>query len=124
MKRVSDVDRYLADLPDATRKTLENIRKVIKGAAPQASEGLSYGVPSYKHQGMLVGFGASKAHCSFFVMSSTFLDGFQRELASYETSKGTIRFTPERPLPATLVRKLVKARIRENEARTRSRTRR
>jgi uncharacterized protein YdhG (YjbR/CyaY superfamily) len=73
---------------------------------------------------MLVGFGASKAHCSFFVMSASFLDGFQRELASYETSKGTIRFTPERPIPAALVRKLVKARIEENEARARSRERR
>jgi uncharacterized protein YdhG (YjbR/CyaY superfamily) len=123
MNQVNEVDRYLATVPETARKALRNIRKAIKAAAPEASEGISYGVPAYKHHGMLVGFGASKAHCSFFVMSSTFLDGFQRELAGYETSKGAIRFTPERPLPASLVRKLVKARIKENEARAKSRTR-
>ena len=121
MKQVNEVDRYLATVPEKARKALQNIRKVIKAAAPKASEGISYGVPAYKQDGMLVGFGASKAHCSFFVMSSSFLDAFQRELAGYETSKGTIRFTSERPLPAALVRKLVKARIRENEARAGSR---
>jgi uncharacterized protein YdhG (YjbR/CyaY superfamily) len=123
MNQINEVDRYLAAVPDKVRKTLQNIRKAIKAVAPEASEGISYGVPAYKHHGMLVGFGASKAACSFFVMSSTFLDGFQRELASYETSKGTIRFTPERPLPAGLIRKLVKARVKENEARARSRRR-
>ena len=66
MNQVKEVDRYLAAVPEDARKALQNIRKVIRAAAPKASEVISYGVPAYKHHGMLVGFGASKAHCSFF----------------------------------------------------------
>ena len=115
MKKFASVDAYLRAVPPGPRAALKKLRKTIKAAAPEATEGISYGIPSFKHHGYLVGFAAFKNHCSFF--PGTALTAFKRELTSYETSKGTIRFTPDKPLPAALVRKLVKARIAQNEAR-------
>jgi len=88
----------------------------IQAAAPDATEGISYGIPMFKHHGMLVGYAAFKEHCSLF-MSTALTQAHKKALAPYQTSKGTIRFTIEKPLPAALVRKLVKARIAQNEAR-------
>jgi uncharacterized protein YdhG (YjbR/CyaY superfamily) len=115
MKTFASVAAYLKAVPPAPRAALQKLRKTIKAAAPEATEVISYGIPSFKHHGYLVGFAAFKNHCSFF--PGTALDAFKRELASYETSKGTIRFTVDKPLPAALVRKLVKARVAQNEAR-------
>lgn len=111
-----DVDEYLADVPDIPRATLEKLRKTIKAAAPKATEGISYRIPVYKHLGMLVGFAAFKSHCSFFVMSYAVLRAHREELKQYDLDKGTIRFPLDKPLPAALVRKMVKARVAENEA--------
>lgn len=111
-----DVDQYLAGVPKEARATLEKLRKTIKAAAPMASEGISYQMPMYKHHGMVVGFAAFKDHCSIFPGSAV-MDAHKEELSRYDTSKGTIRFPVNKPLPAALVKKLVKARIRENEAR-------
>jgi uncharacterized protein YdhG (YjbR/CyaY superfamily) len=111
-----DVDEYLAGVPKEARATLEKLRKSIRAAAPMASEVISYQMPMYKHNGMLVGFAAFKEHCSLFPGPAV-IKAHKEELKGYYTSKGTIRFTVDKPLPAALVKKLVKTRIRENEAR-------
>jgi uncharacterized protein YdhG (YjbR/CyaY superfamily) len=108
------IDEYLATLSDDKRAALEALRKVIKTAAPKAEECISYQIPSYRLNGMLVGFGATKKHCAFYLMSSSMVEAHKDELKDYDTSKGTIRFQADKPLPAALVRKLVKARIAEN----------
>jgi uncharacterized protein YdhG (YjbR/CyaY superfamily) len=110
------VDEYLAALPEEARTTLEKLRKTIKAAAPKATEGISYQMPMYKQNGMLVGFAAFKNHCSIFPGSKP-METYKDELKAYKTSKGTIRFPIGKPLPAALVKKLVKARIEENEKR-------
>ena len=110
------VDDYLAALPEEARATLEKIRKTIKTVAPKATEVISYQMPMYKYHGMLVGFAAFKDHCSFFPGANP-VATFKDELKAYKTSKGTIRFPIGKPLPAALVKKLVKARITENEER-------
>lgn len=109
------VDDYLAALPEEARATLEKIRKTIKTVAPKATEVISYQVPMYKHHGMLVGFAAFKDHCSLFPGSKA-IATHKNELKAYETSKGTIRFPVGKPLPAALLKKLVKSCIAENEA--------
>jgi uncharacterized protein YdhG (YjbR/CyaY superfamily) len=113
---IKDTDAYLALQPEDFRTALEKLRDQIRSVAPDAEEVISYQVPAFKYNGMLVSFGAAKAHCAFYVMSSTALEAFEEELKDFKTSKGTIRFTPEKPIPATLVKKIVKARIRENTA--------
>jgi len=112
------VDDYLAALPEEARATLEKLRKVIKAAVPKATEVISYQIPMYKHHGMLVGFAAFKDHCSFFPGANP-IATHKDELKAYETSKGTIRFPIGKPLPAALVKKLVKTRVAENEERLR-----
>ncbi len=114
-----DIDTYLAAVPPEPRAALERLRRTIRAAAPQATETISYGMPTFKQQGALVYFAAFKSHCSFFPGSAGLIRAYQRELAPYKTSKGTIQFTPDRPLPAALVREIVKARVAENEARAR-----
>jgi uncharacterized protein YdhG (YjbR/CyaY superfamily) len=101
---------YLAGLQPAQREALEHLRRAIRAAAPKAEECICYGVPAYRLRGkFLVGFAAAARHCSFYPGSS--VQSFQDELRNYPTSKGTVRFPVDRPLPAALVRKLVKARI-------------
>jgi len=109
------IDEYLAALPSEKREALENLREVIRFAAPKAEECISYGIPAFRQGRMLVAFGATSKHCALYVMSSSLLGAFKDELKGYDTSKGTIRFQANRPLPASLVTKLVKARIAENE---------
>ena len=117
-----DVDDYLARVPEEVRATLEKLRKTIKAAAPRATEVISYQMPMYKQNGMLVGFAAFKDHCSLFPGAAV-MNAHKEELKRYDTSKGTIRFPAGKPLPAMLVKKLVKARIAENEARAAKRLR-
>jgi uncharacterized protein YdhG (YjbR/CyaY superfamily) len=114
---VETVDDYLAALPAKERAVLQELRRVIKSAAPEAEEVISYNIPLYKHRGHLVGFGAFKDHCSLFVTNSAVREQFARELEPYEVEHTTIHFTAENPLPAPLVKKIVKARVAENEAR-------
>jgi len=111
-----NVDEYLAGVPNEARATLEKLRQTIKAAAPMAAEVISYQMPMYKHHGMVIGFAAFKNHCSIFPGSAV-MDAHKKELKRYDTSKGTIRFPAGKPLPAALVKKLVKARIKENEER-------
>jgi 3-methyladenine DNA glycosylase AlkD/uncharacterized protein YdhG (YjbR/CyaY superfamily) len=110
------VDDYLAGLPADQRRALQRLREQIHAAAPKAEECISYQLPTFRQGRVLVGFGATAKHCAFFPMSSTTVAAHARELADFDTSKGTIRFQPGRPLPAALVRKLVKARLAENAA--------
>lgn len=111
-----DVDEYLAGVPKEARATLEKLRQTIKAAAPMASEVISYQMPMYKHHGMVVGFAAFKDHCSLFPGAKA-VATYKDELKAYETSKGTIRFPIGKPLPAALVKKIVKSCIAENEMR-------
>jgi uncharacterized protein YdhG (YjbR/CyaY superfamily) len=114
MKKFASVAAYLRAVPPAPRAALQKLRKTIKAVAPKATEGISYGIPMFKHHGMLVGYAAFKDHCSLF-MSTRLTGALKKVVAPYVASKGTIRFTADKPLPATLVRKLVKARIAQNE---------
>lgn len=112
-----DVDEYLRLLPKPVRTVLEDLRKTIQAAAPAAEEVISYQIPMYKYKGPLVCFAAFKNHCSFYVVKKSILSSFTKELQAYETSGTTIHFTPDSPLPSALVRKIVKLRIKQNEAR-------
>ena len=114
------IDEYLASVPEPARSTLEKVRATIRAAAPpEATESISYRIPMFKYKGVLVGFAAFANHCGLYVTSPSVMQKFAPELGKYETSKGTIRFPVDKPLPATLIRKLVKARIAENESRKR-----
>jgi uncharacterized protein YdhG (YjbR/CyaY superfamily) len=108
------IDNYLAALPADQREALLKLREVIRSAAPTAEEAPSYGIPAFKLNGPLVSYGAAKQHCAFYVMSYEVMKAHAKELEGYDTSTSTIRFTPEKPLPQALVKKLVKARIAEN----------
>ena len=112
----SGVDDYLAALPEDARAALARLRKTIKAAAPKATEVISYQIPAYKHHGLLVGFAALKNHCTFHIMSVEVTSAHAAELKDYKLGKASIRFEADKPLPAALVTKLVKARIAENEA--------
>jgi uncharacterized protein YdhG (YjbR/CyaY superfamily) len=113
----AEIDTFLARLPGEKREALDDLRRVIAAAAPAAVEGIAYGVPAFRYRGRpLVSFGAGKDHCSFYVQSPAVMEAHRDELAAYDTAKGTIRFTPDKPLPASLVTELVKARIAETDA--------
>lgn len=112
------VDEYLERVPEPGRATLEKVRAVIRAAAPKdTAEGISYQVPAYKYKGMLIGFAAFRDHCSLLVMNPSVMDQFTAELKKYTTSKGTIQFPLDKPLPSTLLKKIVKARVAQNDAR-------
>jgi uncharacterized protein YdhG (YjbR/CyaY superfamily) len=109
------VDAYLAAVPEPARSTLNKIRATIRSTVPpEATEGISYGIPAFKYKGALVWFAAFSDHCSLFPGASV-IAAFKNELKAYQTSKGTIRFPVDKPLSAALLKKLVKARIAENE---------
>jgi uncharacterized protein YdhG (YjbR/CyaY superfamily) len=111
------VDEYLAAVPEPARSTLLKIRATIRSAAPkEATEKISYGMPSFQYKGGLIGYAAFKKHCSLFPMSAALIDELEDELAPYRTSKGTLQFPVDKPMPAALVKKLVKARVAQNLA--------
>lgn len=111
------VDRYLATLPADRRAALERVRAAIARLVPEATEGISYGMPAFKLRGHpLVGYANAKHHCALYGMSAG-LDRFAPRLTGFSTSKGTIRFTPDHPVPDDLVADLVRFRVREIDAR-------
>jgi uncharacterized protein YdhG (YjbR/CyaY superfamily) len=117
MAEPTSVDDYLAALPEEPRAALEKVRKTIKAAAPGATETISYQMPTFKHQGrFLVSYAAFKDHCSLFPASGAVMEALGEELKPYFSGKGTLRFTADKPIPAALVRKIVKTRIEENAA--------
>ena len=116
MALAETVDDYLAAVPEDVRAALAKLRKTIKAAAPEATEVISYQIPAYKYHGLLVGFAALKGHCTFHIMSVEVTRAHADDLKGYKTGRASIRFAPDKPLPAALVTKLIKARIAENEA--------
>lgn len=113
-----DVEAYLAQVPEPARTTLEKLRATIRSVVPaETTEKLSYGMPAFHYKGGLVAYAAFKKHCSFFPMQASLIGEMKDELKDYLTSKGTLQFPQDKPLPAALVRKMVKARIAENERR-------
>jgi uncharacterized protein YdhG (YjbR/CyaY superfamily) len=110
------IDEYLARVKPDQRAALEKLRKTIHAVAPKVEECISYGIPAFRFNGrLLVFFGAWANHCAFYPGSSATLKKFSNELRDFHRSKGTLRFSPDRPLPVALLKKLVKARIRENQ---------
>jgi len=116
-RKPKTIDDYLAGVDADKRAALEKLRKMIRAAAPKAEECISYQIPAFRQKGMLVGFGAAANHCALYPMSSATVEVHKKDLKNYDTSKGAIRFQPERPLPAALVRKIVNARLAENKQR-------
>lgn len=111
-----NVEAYFAGLSEPARSMLNNVRATIRSVVPpETTETISYGMPTFKYKGSLVCIGAFSEHCSFFPMSARVVVAFKNELKDFKTSKGTIQFTQDKPLSATLIKKLVKARIAENE---------
>ena len=109
-----DVDAYLAEISGDARKALEELRKAVRAAAPEAEEGFSCGVPAFKFNGKtLVCFAAFKNHCVFYPMSAEVLNAFADDLTEYKTAKGTIRFDPKKGLPSALVKRIIRAWIVE-----------
>lgn len=119
---MTSIDDYLAELPPDARKSLARLRDDIRKAAPDATEGKSYGLPALIQDGPLVAFAAHRGHCAFYPLSPAVIEAHKAELQVYELSKGTIRFAPGKTLPAALVKKLVKARLAEKAAKARPRT--
>ena len=112
------VDAYLARIPVDKRAALQDLRRIILSVVPSAEETISYGMPAVRKNGVLVYYAAFQDHCSFFPGSVRVLRKFAAELTPFAAGKGTLRFTPQRPLPPLLVKRIVKERIRENEAKT------
>lgn len=115
MSTFASVDEYLAAQPAAAQSSLREIRAIIRAALPGAAEVISYGVPTYKLGGRsVVHFGAAKKHCALYGAA---MEQFADELKGYDTSKGTVRFPLDQPLPAELVQRLVQARLAQHQAR-------
>ena len=109
------VEEYLAGVAEPARSTLSKVRAAIRSAVPaEATEVISYGIPAFKYKGVLVWYAGFSKHCSLFPTASV-VETFKKELEGYPTSKGTIQFPTDKPLPAALVRKIVKARVAEVE---------
>ena len=110
------VDEYLARVPEPGRSTLEKVWAVIRSVVPaETTEVISYGMPTFHYKRALVSIAAFSDHCSFFPLGASVLDAFEKELVGYRVSKGTLHFPLDEPLPAALVKKIVKARIAQNE---------
>lgn len=113
----AEVEAYLARVPEPARTTLEKVRAMIRAAAPkEATEAISYRIPSFQYKGGLVAYAAFKDHCSFFPMGARAIEEFAEELKEYRVTKGTIHFALDKSLPAGLVKKMVKACVARNEA--------
>jgi len=115
MAVAKDVDDYIAAVPKEVQAKLVQLRKIVKAVAPESSERISYGMPYYEYHGALAGFAAFKNHIGFFGALS---EKDKQEFKGYETAKGTVRFPLDKPLPGALIKKLVKARVIRNKAKT------
>jgi uncharacterized protein YdhG (YjbR/CyaY superfamily) len=114
----AQIDATLAALPADQRTALQALRQTIAAAAPEAVETISYGMPAFRYHGRaLVSYAAFKAHCSFFPMSAALIETHRDELAGFATAKGTLRFTPEHPLPNDLVERIVRERMAQVDER-------
>jgi len=114
-----NIDEYFAGVPEPARSTLNKMRAAIRSAVPpEATETISYRIPAFKHKGVLVWFAAFSDHCSLFPTAAV-IEAFKNELKGFTTSKGTIQFPTDKPLPTALIKKMVKARVAQNESKKR-----
>lgn len=113
-RQPTTVDEYLAAVPSDMRAALQTIRTQVKKLVPSATEKISYGMPTFFTHRALVGYAAHKEHCSFYPWSGVTLKNFAKELSGFETSAGTVRFTVDKPIPASLIKKIVLARLLEH----------
>ncbi len=113
MKKYASVEDYIAALPAEARTKLQSLRKIIRQTAPEAEEVISYNMPAFKWNGMLVWYGAHTEHIGLYPKAAA-ISTFKQELAGYKTSKGAIQFPIEKPIPTALVKKIVKFRLEEN----------
>ena len=116
MEKPKDIDEYIASFPRDVQKLLEQFRATIRKAAPEAQEVISYGMPAFKLEGMLVWFAAHSKHIGFYPRVSA-IAAFEKELAIYKGAKGSVQFPFDKPLPLRVVSKIVKFRVKENLAR-------
>ena len=107
-----NIDEYISLFPENVRGILQRMRQVIREAAPEAQETISYGIPTFKLKGNLVHFGGYKKHVSFYPSPSG-IEAFSEELAAYETSRGTVKFPVDKPVPYELVKRMVEFRVKE-----------
>jgi uncharacterized protein YdhG (YjbR/CyaY superfamily) len=108
------IDEVLAELPPERCQALDDLRRQIRATAPEAVETINYGVPAFKLDGRpFVSFGSAKNHLTFYVQSPAVMRAFATDLAGFRTSKGSVQFTPEKPIPPKVVRRLVEARMAE-----------
>jgi uncharacterized protein YdhG (YjbR/CyaY superfamily) len=115
--------KYFSRLPEPARTTLQSVRAAILSACPRETiETLSYGIPTFKHNGSICAIAAFKDHCSLFPMSYFVIDKFRPDLARFDVSKGTVRFPVDSPLPASLLKKIVKARLTQMSQKTKSKS--
>jgi len=108
------VDEYIGTFPVATKKIMQQVRKTIKDAAPEAEEVISYNMPAYKQEGMLVFFAAYKEHIGFYPTPGG-IEAFKKELSVYNSAKGSVQFPIDKPMPLALITKIVKYRVKENQ---------
>ncbi len=113
MPKPNSVDVYIAGFPPEIQRRLNALRRVIRKAAPEAEEAISYGMPAFKLKGMLVWFAAHRNHIGFYPKASG-IAAFEKELSTYKNAKGSVQFPHDEPLPLTLVERIVKFRVREN----------
>lgn len=111
---IDTIDEYIAKFPEEIQEILNNIRSLISKEAPKAEEAMTYGIPTFKLKGNLVHFAAFKKHIGFYPTPGG-IEAFKKELSEYDISKGTVRFPLDKPIPYTLIRKIVKFRVEENE---------
>lgn len=117
MKKQTDspttVDAYLAELPDDVREALQRVREIVHAAVPNVTERISYKIPVFAVKRDLVGMASQKKHCSFYSMSPPLMQAMANDLGDFRVSGSTIHFTPDRPLPTALIKKILKARLKE-----------
>ena len=110
-----DVDLYIAALTEPAKTTLSKLREMIRKLAPDAEECLSYGMPAFRQDGPLVGYAAAKAHCGLYPMNGALVAEMKEDLKDYKTSPGAIQFPLDKPIPATLLKKIVTKRLKDNK---------
>ena len=120
-KAHKNIDEYIRSFPEDIQVLLEQIRQTIKNAAPEATEAISYGMPTFKLNGNLVHFAAHKNHIGFYPAPSG-LTAFKEEIQNYKNSKGAVQFPIDRDLPVDLISKIVRFRVRENREKTKHRS--
>ncbi len=114
MQKPSTTDQYISRFPKEIQALLQQVREITKKAAPAAEETISYGMPAFRQQGMLVFYAAWKSHIGLYPASSNLFKQFEKELADYTTSKGAIQFPYEKKIPVRLVTAIIKFRVKEN----------